>query len=140
MSDIYYYGAKVLRETAKPVTEFDASFAAECDKLINFMYEYDGVGLAAPQIGISKRFFAIDVSKEGDTPMILANPEFIWKSEEIEADNEGCLSIPGIRGVVERPVSVTVKAQDMAALAQDWRLFSRIEGTNKSPLLVVDPE
>ncbi len=113
MSDIYYYGSKVLREIAEPITEFDADFATECEKLINFMYEYDGVGLAAPQIGISKRFFAIDISKEGDSPMILANPEFIWKSEELETDSEGCLSIPGIRGMVERPVSVSVKAQDM---------------------------
>lgn len=113
MSDIKYYGAPVLRQKATEVTEFDSDFARTCDLLVNLMYEYDGVGLAAPQIGISKRFVAIDVSQEGDSPMVLVNPVFTWKSEELESDNEGCLSIPGIRGMVERPAKVSLKALDM---------------------------
>lgn len=113
MSDIKYYGAPVLREKATEVTDFDNDFAATCERLVNLMYEYDGVGLAAPQIGISKRFVAIDVSQEGDTPIVLVNPVFTWKSEELETDSEGCLSIPGIRGMVERPVKVSVKALDI---------------------------
>ncbi len=125
MSDIFYYGSKVLRLTATPVTEFDAEFAEQCNILIDLMYEYDGVGLAAPQMGISKRFFAIDVSKEGDSPMILVNPEFTWKSEELETDSEGCLSIPGIRGMVERPASVSIKALDENGKEV---LFEKVDG------------
>lgn len=113
MVELKYYGAPVLRETAKPVTEFDNSFKELCDTLTEYMYEYDGVGLAAPQIGVSQRFVVIDISAEGDSPLILVNPEFTWKSDELETDSEGCLSIPGIRGMVERPVSVSVKAYDV---------------------------
>ncbi len=113
MSDISYYGAPVLRQKAKAVESFDASFAEDVDRLINLMYEYDGVGLAAPQIGISKRFFAIDVSPEGDSPVLFVNPVFDWESEELETDSEGCISIPKLRGDVERPGSVTITAQDI---------------------------
>lgn len=113
MSDIKYYGAPVLRQKATEVTDFDNAFAEQCDRLINLMYEYDGVGLAAPQVGISKRFVAIDISQEGDSPMVLVNPVFTWKSDELETDSEGCLSIPGIRGMVERPAKVSVKAFDI---------------------------
>jgi len=113
MSDISYYGSPVLRQTAKEVTTFDDSFLQLCDRLIALMYEYDGVGLAAPQIGISQRFAVIDVSPDGDKPVLFINPVFTWKSDEKETDSEGCISIPGIRGMVERPAMVSVKAQDV---------------------------
>ncbi len=113
MIDLMYYGSAVLRKKCEPVEEFDGDFAALCDKLINLMYEHEGVGLAASQVGMSKRLLAIDVSENGDSPIILVNPEFTWKSDELESDSEGCLSIPGIRGVVERHASVSLKALDM---------------------------
>ncbi len=113
MSDISYYGSAVLRQKAIAVTEFDNEFRKTCDRLTYLMYEYDGVGLAAPQIGISQRFAVIDVSPDGDKPVLFVNPEFTWKSTELESDNEGCISIPGIRGMVERPMSVSIKAQDV---------------------------
>ena len=113
MDDISYYGAPILREIAVPVETFDAAFAEEADRLTNLMYEYDGVGLAAPQIGLSKRFFVVDISVEGDTPVLFVNPVFDWKSEELETDSEGCISIPNLRGDVERPISVTITAQDI---------------------------
>jgi len=113
MSDISYYGSPVLRETAKPVVAFDESFQILCDRLTYLMYEYDGVGLAAPQIGVSQRFMVIDVSPDGDKPVLFVNPEFTWKSEDIENDSEGCISIPGIRGLVDRHASVSIKAYDL---------------------------
>ncbi len=113
MIDLMYYGSAVLRKKCEPVEEFDGDFAALCDKLINLMYEHEGVGLAASQVGMSKRLLAIDVSENGDSPIILVNPEFTWKSEELESDSEGCLSMPGIRGVVERHASVSLKALDI---------------------------
>ncbi len=113
MSDISYYGSPVLRQIASPIFQFDEAFRKTCDRLTYLMYEYDGVGLAAPQIGISQRFAVIDVSAEGDKPMLFVNPIFTWKSDEKESDSEGCISIPGIRGMVERHASVTVKAQDI---------------------------
>jgi len=113
VDDISYYGAPILRKVAVPVEKFDAAFAAEAERLTNLMYEYDGVGLAAPQIGISKRFFVVDISAEGNTPVLFVNPVFDWKSEELETDSEGCISIPKLRGDVERPASVTITAQDV---------------------------
>lgn len=114
MSDISYYGSPELRQIATAVTEFDGSFQNTCDRLIALMYEYDGVGLAAPQIGITKRFAVIDTSPDGNQPVLFVNPVFTWKSDERETDSEGCISIPGIRGMVERHASVTVKAQDVS--------------------------
>lgn len=113
MSDISYYGSPVLRQKATVVVDFDDAFYKLCDKLTRLMYEYDGIGLAAPQIGISQRFAVIDVSPDGDKPTLFVNPEFTWKSEELATESEGCISIPGIRGMVERPISLTVKAQDV---------------------------
>ena len=110
MSEIIYYGNPILRAKSSKIEEFDSSFEEACELLTDLMYEYDGVGLAAPQIGISKRYFVIDASKDEDSPMIFVNPEITWKSEELVSDSEGCLSIPGIRGNVERSTSVSVKA------------------------------
>jgi peptide deformylase len=73
------------------------------------MYKAEGVGLAAPQIGILKRVVVIDV---GEGPVTLINPEII-KTSGKQVDNEGCLSIPGRQGEVERPDTVTVKALDI---------------------------
>ena len=113
MSDICYYGNPVLREKCEAVTQFDDELAEFIEKLTEFMYEYDGIGLAAPQIGVTKRVAVIDVSNDANKPVVIINPEITWKSAEIESDNEGCLSIPGIRGNVERPISITVESFDI---------------------------
>ena len=73
------------------------------------MYEAYGVGLAAPQVGILKRIVTIDVSEEGDQPLILINPEIIETSGS-QTGGEGCLSVPGKNGTVTRPNYVKVKA------------------------------
>ena len=81
------------------------------DDMLDTMYDAQGVGLAAPQVGILKRIVVIDVSAESDSPIILINPEIIEGRGEQTGD-EGCLSVPGKSGVVTRPNYVKVKALD----------------------------
>lgn len=109
MNSLQIYGAKVLRDIAEPVTEFNDDLVDFAEELIEGMYAYDGVGLAAPQVGVSQRIIAIDVSEGGDQPMVIVNPEIVGSSEQTCSESEGCLSVPGIRALVERPEWVTIK-------------------------------
>src|SRR5690606_31450482 len=72
------------------------------------MYAEDGVGLAAPQVGVGKRVIVVDPRDESVTPFALVNPAIVAASDEVERGEEGCLSLPGLKEMVERPVSVTV--------------------------------
>lgn len=104
-----------LRKKALPIEPGDQEFLAILDQFIETMYVKDGVGLAGPQVGISKRFFVIDINapKEDEErhPMIFINPEIISKEGELLGE-EGCLSVPGIYDKVVRATNVTVKALD----------------------------
>ncbi|AGB40847.1 peptide deformylase [Halobacteroides halobius DSM 5150] len=100
-------GDPVLRTTAKEVTEVTDKTRQLLDNMVETMYDAEGVGLAAPQIGISKRIVVIDV---GSGVVELINPQIIDKSEKTYVDQEGCLSIPGETGKVERAFEVTVRA------------------------------
>jgi len=108
------YGDPVLETPAEPVTEFDTP---ELHKLIEDMFEsmyaHKGVGLAAPQIGISRRISVIDVSAGQDPSqrLVLINPEII-RNEGRQVSEEGCLSVPGFREPVKRAARVTVRAQN----------------------------
>ena len=104
-------GDRVLEKVCKPVTEMNARTQELIDDMLETMYEADGVGLAAPQVGILKRIFVIDVSPEGNEPIVFINPEILEVSGE-QTGYEGCLSIPGKSGVVTRPNYVRVKALD----------------------------
>lgn len=104
-------GDAVLNKTAKAVTEMNDRTNELIDDMLDTMYEAQGVGLAAPQVGILKRLVVIDVSPEANEPIVLINPEIIESSGEQTGD-EGCLSIPGKVGVVTRPNYVKVKALD----------------------------
>lgn len=101
-------GDDVLRKKSKPVEKIDDRIKILIEDMIDTMYESEGVGLAAPQVGVLKRLVVIDV---GDGPMVLINPEIV-KTEGAYVDIEGCLSIPGESGEVERPEKVTVRAMD----------------------------
>lgn len=101
-------GDDVLRKKCKPVDKIDNRTLTLIDDMIDTMYEAEGVGLAAPQVGVLKRIAVIDV---GEGPIILINPEII-KTEGTYIDAEGCLSIPGETANVERPEKVTVRAMD----------------------------
>ena len=104
-------GDAVLNKTAKAVTEMNDRTNELIGDMLDTMYDAQGVGLAAPQVGILKRLVVIDVSPEANEPIILINPEIIEASGEQTGD-EGCLSIPGKVGVVTRPNYVKVKALD----------------------------
>jgi peptide deformylase len=106
--NIVKIGDPVLREKAKPVLRINSNIYRLLDNMKDTMYEADGVGLAAPQIGISKRVVVIDV---GEGPLELINPEIISTSGEA-VDTEGCLSIPGIQEEVVRAAEAKVKALD----------------------------
>jgi peptide deformylase len=103
----------VLQKPAEPVTVFDAELRKLVDDMFTSMYDAQGIGLAAPQIGISKRLTVIDLSfqKKPEDKIVLINPEVIEiKGKQVE--EEGCLSLPEIRDRVVRAAEVKVRAQD----------------------------
>ncbi|GAC1436134.1 MAG: peptide deformylase [Terriglobales bacterium] len=110
---IVKFGNPVLEKPAEPVTVFDDDLKKLIADMFESMYAAHGVGLAAPQIGISKRLAVIDVSFQEDPEarMVLANPEIIH-TEGKQTQSEGCLSVPDFREPVTRPKKVTVRAQD----------------------------
>lgn len=101
-------GEEVLRKTSKPVKEMTKRTANLIDDMFETMYETNGVGLAAPQVGILKQIVVMDV---GDGPILMINPEILETSGS-QTDYEGCLSVPGKRAMVTRPNYVKVKALD----------------------------
>ncbi|MDO4766321.1 MAG: peptide deformylase [Eubacteriales bacterium] len=101
---------EVLRKRAKEVKEINDKIKVLVQDMFETMYEENGVGLAAPQVGILKRIFVIDV---GEGPIAFINPEIIETSKETQTDIEGCLSIPGRRGYVVRPQKVKVKTLNL---------------------------
>ena len=111
---IVKFGNPVLEKPAEPVTEFGEDLKKLVEDMFESMYAARGVGLAAPQIGISKRLAVIDVTFKDDPAarLILANPEIIHK-EGKQTQSEGCLSIPEFREPLTRANKVTVRAQDV---------------------------
>lgn len=102
-------GESVLNKTCKEVKEMNDRTLELIDDMFETMYEAEGVGLAAPQVGILKRIFVIDVT--GEDPMVFINPEILETDGEQEG-YEGCLSVPGKSGIVKRPNYVKVRAYD----------------------------
>ena len=99
-------GDEVLEKVCRPVKEITPRIATLIEDMIDTMYEYDGVGLAAPQVGILRRIAVIDI---GEGPIVLVNPEVIETSGE-QTGEEGCLSLPGKSGQVTRPNYAKVRA------------------------------
>ena len=111
MSFIRKWGDPVLKSRATPVDRFDDTLRQQVQRMAGIMKDAIGVGLAAPQLGISQRLLVYRIGS--DAPLIaLVNPELEWKSDEEEIFEEGCLSIPGVAVDVERPIHVRVRAQD----------------------------
>ena len=110
---IVKYGDSILEKPGAPVKKFDAALEQLVEDMFASMYAAQGVGLAAPQIGLSLRLTVIDVTggKNPEAKIVLANPEIIHAEGEVR-EEEGCLSVPGFRGYVIRPQFVTVKAQN----------------------------
>ncbi len=113
INPIVKFGDEVLARKAAPVTEFDGKLGRLLDEMFKSMYAAQGVGLAAPQIGISRHIAVIDITcgKDHDARIVIINPEII-AVEGHQKEEEGCLSLPGFRETVKRPQKVTVRAQD----------------------------
>ena len=107
--NIRYDGDDILRKVCRPVEKMDDRTLTLIDDMFDTMYEANGVGLAAPQVGIVKRIVVIDIGDKN--PLTLINPEIIETSGEQTGD-EGCLSLPGKVGQVTRPMHVVCKALD----------------------------
>lgn len=122
-------GHEVLKQVAEPVAEINDDVLDLCDQMVDAMYEYDGIGLAAPQVAVSKRIVVLDVPGPGDVdektallfspgerlllpkmPMVLINPEVTLIPQFLENAEEGCLSVPDINGMVERPTKVMFRS------------------------------
>ncbi|MDE7389910.1 MAG: peptide deformylase [Lachnospiraceae bacterium] len=110
LRDIVLEGDKTLTKKCRPVEKFDEKLAALLDDMAETLHKADGVGLAAPQVGILRRVCIVDIGDE-DGVIELVNPKIVMYSGEQEGA-EGCLSCPNQYGVVVRPMHVTVKAQD----------------------------
>ena len=111
MSFIRRYGDPVLKSKATPVDRFDDALRAQVGRMGAIMNDALGVGLAAPQVGLSQRLLVYRVGH--DAPLVaLVNPELEWTSDDEECGEEGCLSIPGVGVDVDRPVHVRVRGRD----------------------------
>jgi len=119
---IVKFGDPVLVTPAKSVDKFDEELQKLVADMFESMYAARGVGLAAPQIGISLRLAVIDVTdgKNPEAKIVCANPEIIHAEGE-QREEEGCLSLPGFRGYVMRPQYVTVRAQDATGTQFEMR-------------------
>ncbi len=113
MYQIKYIGDPVLRKKSEIVEHFDGKFDSFLDAMTQIMYEKDGIGLAAPQIGVLKQVLIIDVSElvEGEDLRIFVNPQILKSSGESVIE-EGCLSIPNVREDVSRPDRISLTYQD----------------------------
>jgi peptide deformylase len=107
-------GDPVLREEAEEVVAYDEGLRSLVRDMFETMYHEEGIGLAAPQIGVSQRVIVLDLRREDhdDEPIALVNPRLTWKSTETAKQTEGCLSIPGLEEIVERPAKVRLEAHD----------------------------
>ena len=141
---IFFVPDPVLRKKARTVTKFDEKLQTLIDDMVETMREAPGVGLAAPQVGVSERVIVVEyyeneedeeTEDENEAPApkrlyTIVNPEITRKSSEVEDGTEGCLSVPGYQGEVERHIAITVKGQNrhgqpITLKLKDWtaRIF-----------------
>ncbi|MDA1259825.1 MAG: peptide deformylase [Planctomycetota bacterium] len=131
--DVVLYPDPRLRAKNAPVEVFDAELAATARAMFEAMYRTEGVGLAAPQVGINRRLLVYNPTgkaEEADLEIVLCNPKIAWKSRVIEPGREGCLSFPAIYGQIDRPIAVKIEAQGLDGAPvtlelEDWdaRIF-----------------
>ena len=121
---LYEYPDKVLRQKCERVKKVDDELRRLLDDMLETMYVDKGCGLAAPQVGVTKRIIVLDPNPSDEDlsarqPMYLINPEIIWKSEEMVLFNEGCLSLPDQRAEVERHEKIRVHYTDYDGKEQE---------------------
>ncbi len=111
-----------LRRRAEPVAAITPEIARMAEDMLATMYDAPGIGLAAPQVGVSKRLVVMDCVKQADAPprpMVLVNPEVTWRSPETRIYEEGCLSIPETFAEIERPATVRVRWTGLDGAARE---------------------
>ncbi len=108
--EILRYPDPRLHRIAQPVAAVDEEVRQLVDDMLETMYEAEGVGLAATQVDVHRRVIVMDTSETRDQPVVLINPEIIWRSDELRVAEEGCLSVPKTYDKVERHARVTVRA------------------------------
>jgi peptide deformylase len=120
--EVRLLGDPVLREKAARVDEISEKTRELIRNMFETMYAEEGVGLAAPQVGVSERIIVVDPQQDDLPAFALINPEIVELSKETEKGEEGCLSIPGLRDVVERPYRVVVKGTSESGEARQLEL------------------
>ena len=116
--EILQIGNPVLRRRSTKITHFDGALSRLVDDMIESMEAANGVGLAAPQVGITKRVIIVEMPDDESYPhpgerWVMCNPDVVKASRETEVGQEGCLSVAGYVGMVERPVSALIRGQDV---------------------------
>jgi peptide deformylase len=101
-----------LHTIAKPVAAVDDRIRRLVADMLETMHEANGIGLAATQVDVHERVIVIDISEDHNSPLVMINPEITWASEDVQVNDEGCLSVPGIYDGVERSSRVKVTALD----------------------------
>lgn len=110
--EILHYPDPRLHTVAKPVETIDDRIRTLVKDMAQTMYNAPGIGLAATQINVHERVIVIDLSEEQNNLLVLINPEIIWRSDEVQSYEEGCLSVPGIFETVKRAAQIKVQAFD----------------------------
>ena len=110
-----------LKITAMPVDKIDSAVRKFMDDLLDTMYAAPGIGLAAPQVGVAKRILVIDLAHKDSprAPLQIVNPELIWTSEELESNEEGCLSLPDHYAEIKRPKSARIRYLDQQSVGRE---------------------
>ena len=112
--ELHYLGDRVLRQPAKRIAKIDDKIRKLVKQMLQTMYSKDGIGLAAPQVGVNKQLIVIDceLDKPDSPPLVLINPKITRSSSQVCSDQEGCLSIPGVFLDVIRPEAIEVSFKD----------------------------
>lgn len=105
-------GSPILRQPAEEVVEVDDDLRVLIQDMFATMYDAEGIGLAAPQVGVSRRVIVVDINEEESKPFALINPRLVETSRLRDKADEGCLSIPGLSAAIERPAQVRVEGID----------------------------
>ncbi len=120
LGQIRQYGDPALRLVAHEVVDFDADLLRLVERMTTLMHEAQGVGLAATQVGVLRRLFVFEPDEDG--PRVVVNPVIVQRADEQEIDEEGCLSLQGVRVPVERSVTVTLEGKDAEGNDVRWEL------------------
>ncbi len=110
--NILTYPDPRLSKVAKPVAHIDARIRTLVANMLETMYDAKGVGLAATQVDVHERLLVMDISEERNQPLVVINPRVVWRSDEVILGDEGCLSVPGFSGDVERFAQIHVEYEN----------------------------